>query len=174
MDTIRQLKQVLLHIPCVLTTKTKEANTRSYSWNTYSYKFHKIHRKTPPLVFVKSIEKETSAQMFSCEFYKTFKNLFSKEHLVITVSFSSSLKPWSLFSWLPKGGQIIYAQTEGQGGYFQASFCFSKKSLCEVKASGQHLSFSIVRYSSTWTHNKNKLHQSSSTVDSDVFSISIF
>ena len=45
-----------------------------------SYKFHKIHRKTPgpETLFLK---KQSLAQVFSCEFCEIYKNTFFTEHL---------------------------------------------------------------------------------------------
>ena len=42
---------------------------------------------------------------------------------------------------------------------FKASICFFEKALYEVRASGQHLSFNILRWSTTWTYNKSKLYK---------------
>ena len=65
-------------------------------WKSYRYKFRKIHRKTPvsKSLLVESfrpkaynfIKKETSTQLFSCEFNEIFKNTLLTEHLRATAS----------------------------------------------------------------------------------------
>ena len=48
---------------------------------------------------------------------------------------------------------------ENDGGKLDLDFClFYKKALYKVKASCQHFSFNIFRWTSTWTYNKNKLY----------------
>ena len=44
-----------------------------------SWKFHKIHRKTP--VPETLLKKETLVQVFSCEFCEISKNTFFTEHI---------------------------------------------------------------------------------------------
>ena len=56
-----------------------------------SWKFNKIHRKTPVPESLccpagKFIKKGTLAQVFSCEFCEIFKNTFFTEHLWTTAS----------------------------------------------------------------------------------------
>ena len=50
-------------------------------YKRYSYKFRKIHRKTPVPEACNVIKKETLAQVLSCEFCEIFKSTFFTEHL---------------------------------------------------------------------------------------------
>ena len=66
----------------------KTCYSNSNHWRC-SYKFRKIQRETPVqgsslfdrVARLTTIEKDTLAQMFSCEFYKIFKNPYFEEHL---------------------------------------------------------------------------------------------
>ena len=57
-----------------------------------SYRFRKIHKKTPvPVIKLKAkafnfIKREALAQMFSCEFYEISKNTCFTKHLRTTAS----------------------------------------------------------------------------------------
>ena len=48
-------------------------------------------------------------------------------------------------------------------------FLFFKKAIYKVKANGLHLSFTILRYSSTWTYNKSKRHETLKCWSGDMF-----
>ena len=63
-----------------------------------SYKFHKIHRKTPEAC--NFIKKESLAQVISCEFCEISKTTFFTEHLWATVSVFYS------FKWTYRGSDI--------------------------------------------------------------------
>ena len=51
-----------------------------------SYKYRKIHRKTPGLRPATLIKKETLSQVLSCEFYEIFKSTFSDTTLPVAAS----------------------------------------------------------------------------------------
>ena len=82
-------------------------NFRKFSeYKRCSYKFHKIHRKTPVL---ESLFKETTTQMRHCEFCKIFKNSFFTEHLLPTTFLSAFLVKmniWITHHWNNYSSQI--------------------------------------------------------------------
>ena len=63
-----------------------------------SWKFHKIHGKTPVPEPCNFIKKDTLTQFFSCEFSEIFKNIFFTEHLRTTAT-ELLLKMVGSFFW---------------------------------------------------------------------------
>ena len=78
--------------------KTIRRSHRTCSIKRYSWKFHKIHRKTPvpeslfnkvaSLRLQLYIMKETLAQVLSCEFCEIFKNIFFYRRPLVPASVS--------------------------------------------------------------------------------------
>ena len=66
----------------------------------FSYKFHKIHRKTLVPEACNFIEKETLAQVFSCEFCEISKNIFFTDHLWTTAYQILKYQSFNIFNLL--------------------------------------------------------------------------
>ena len=74
----------LIHVNQYLLTsqwvaQLQKQSSRGVLWKKCSYRFSKIHRKTP-------VPKETLAQVFSCEFWEISKNNFFYRTILVAAS----------------------------------------------------------------------------------------
>ena len=74
-----------------------EAAARGFLWKRRSWKFHKIHRKTPV-----SKKEALAHHTFSCEFCEISKNTYFTKHLWTTASWISLSFLTRLFCYMTK------------------------------------------------------------------------